>query len=303
LENPGKNNDKKPWTQHYVGRSISMHRLRVGHFTQTERLEIIGLPVLNKPFDEEPPTPILLYRQPDNVLNVTEWPYEIINGDYFHLIHEATVFKGDQLDQLFVASREGITWVYFNQNLKQWIIESIGEGELGMQEQTGYYGSGTVAVGRTGDDSLSYIAATEPFHGIAVAVYVKNMNNVSKKIQWKRYLLDFYENFDYEGGPLHHVICADFDKDGDDEFLIALRGPPPTQGVYYYKPIDVSRGVFAKWKVSDDSTARITVADFDYDGLLDFATIGYNVPRYFVAQNTTISIFYNRFVRIPNLLP
>ncbi|CAF1533437.1 unnamed protein product [Rotaria socialis] len=302
LENPGENIDKKLWTQHYIGRSISMHRVNVGHFTQTERWEIIGLPVLSKPFDELSPTPVLLFRQPDNVLNATEWPYEIIDQKYFHVIHEVTVFKGDQLDNILVASREGITWVYFNQKLKQWRIERIGDGEQGLREETGIYGSGAVAVGRTGKDSVSYIVATEPFHGNMVAVYVKTMNNVLKEIQWKRYVLDVYGHPEGEG-PLHHVICADFDKDGDDEFLIALRGPSPTQGVYYYKPIDLSRGVFSKWKVSDDSAARITFADFDYDGLLDFATISYNVPRYYEAENASINIFYNRFVRISDLLP
>jgi hypothetical protein len=298
LENPGQNIDKKPWTLHYVGRSPAMHRLKVGHFTQTERWEIVGLPVLSKPFDPISPIPVLLFRQPDNVLNATEWPYEIISQDYFHLLHEATLFKVDQLDNLLIASREGISWVYFNQNLKQWTIENIGEGEQGLEEQTGNYGSGAVAVGQTGNDSVSYIATAEPFHGNVIAVYVKNTINAVKQIEWKRYILDVYGHPNEQGeGPIHYVICADFDKDGDDEFLIALRGPSPTEGVYFYKPIDLSRGLFSKWKVSDDSAGRITVADFDNDGLLDFATISYNVPLYYVSENTSINIFYNRFVK------
>ncbi|CAF1077711.1 unnamed protein product [Rotaria sordida] len=296
LENPGQNNGTKLWTMHYVGKSPAMHRLKVGHFTQTDRWEIVGLPVNAKPFDAVTPIPVLLFREPDNVLNATEWTREIINQDYFHIIHEATTFKVDQLDNLLLASREGITWVYFNQNSKKWTMETIGEGELGLEEQTGIYGTGVVCIGRTGNDSLSYIAAGEPFHGNMIAVYVKNTDNVLNNIQWKRYVLDVYGYPNEQGeGPIHHIICADFDKDGDDEFLIALRGPSPTEGVYLYKPIDVSRGLFLKWKVSDISAARITVADFDYDGLLDFATIGYNVPRYYVAENTSIYIFYNRF--------
>jgi hypothetical protein len=31
------------------------------------------------------------------------------------------------------------------------------------------------------------------------------------------------------------------------------------QGIMYYKPIDLERGLFAKWKISEDSSARIAV--------------------------------------------
>ncbi|CAF1088477.1 unnamed protein product [Didymodactylos carnosus] len=37
LENPGQNIGTEPWEQHYVGRSPTVHRLKVGHFTQTKR--------------------------------------------------------------------------------------------------------------------------------------------------------------------------------------------------------------------------------------------------------------------------
>jgi hypothetical protein len=94
-------------------------------------------------------------------------------------------------------------------------------------------------------------------------------------------------------GPGHHVVCADFDNDGDDEFLVALRGPMPWQGVFLYKAIDVANGVFVKWRVSDDSAARIAVADFDGDGRLDFATIGYSVGGYYMADNPAIVLFRN----------
>lgn len=298
LENPGQNIDKKQWKQHYVGKSPSMHRLAVGHFTQTERWEIIGLPVISKPFDLFSPIPILLFRQPDNVLNTTEWPYEIINQEYFHIIHEVKVWKGDQLDNLLIASREGANWFYFNQTLKQWAINNIGEGEQGQKEQTGYYGSGSIDIGQIGNGSVSYIATGEPFHGNVIAVYVKNTTNASRLNQWDRYVLDIYGHPNEQGeSPNHQIICADFDKDGDDEFLVALRGPPPTQGVYFYKAIDISRGLFSKWKVSDDSTGRIAIADFDNDGFLDFATIGYAVSYYYITDNPAINMFYNRFVQ------
>jgi hypothetical protein len=292
LENPGQNPNKKPWKSHYVGKSTAMHRLKVGHFTQTKRWEIIGLPIVSKPYDLLSPVPVLLFRQPDDVLNATEWPCEIINEKFFHLIHDAKKYKMNSLDTLFIASREGINWLYFNEQLQKWIIKNFGEGEQGEKQQTGYYGSACIDIGKVGNDSLAYIATVEPFHGNVIAVYTK-----TKDSQWKRYVLDVYGYPNEHGeGPAHHVICADFDKDGNDEFLVALRGPSPNQGVYYYKPIDLSRGLFSKWKITDDSAARIAVADFNNDGILDLATIGYYVPGYYTASVPSINMYYNLFV-------
>ncbi|CAF3065865.1 unnamed protein product [Rotaria sp. Silwood2] len=295
LENPGKEIGTEQWKQHYVGRSPTMHRLKVGHFTQTKHWEIIGLPVVNGPFDVS--VPVLLFRQPDNVLTAKVWDYEIIDKDYFHLIHDAEMFKVHLLDQLLIASREGLTWLYFKEDSTEWIIEKIADGEQKDKQQTNYYGSGGVDIGKVQDDSFAYIAALEPFHGNVVSVYTKTTNNSLTQIQWQRHVLDVYGYPNQNGEATgHYVVCADFDKDGTDEFLVALRGPTPNEGVFYYKPVDLSRGLFTKWKVSDTSASRIAVADFDNDGFADFATIGYHVPGYYSAENPSVSVFYNRFV-------
>lgn len=44
----------------------------------------------------------------------------------------------------------------------------------------------------------------------------------------------------------HHVVTGDFDGDGYNEFLVALRGPMPWQGVFYYKAVDAANRVFVK---------------------------------------------------------
>ena len=296
LENPGKTMGTEPWKRHYVGRAATMHRLKVGHFTQSERWEIVGLPIVNGTFDV--PVPVLLFRQPNDIWNATAWDYEIIDRDYFHIIHEATLVRAGPLDRLIVASREGLNWLYYNVNSQLWEIQKIAEGTQEYRQQTNYYGSGGVDVGRIGTDSMAYIAALEPFHGHVVSVYTKSINRSTEEVQWQRNVLDVYGYPDENGeGPGHHVVCADFDKDGEEEFLVALRGPAPNEGVYYYKPIDPSRGWFAKWKVSNDSAARIAIADFDYDGFLDFATVGYYVPGYYVAEKPSISVFYNRLFK------
>lgn len=88
-------------------------------------------------------------------------------------------------------------------------------------------------------------------------------------------------------------MCRDFDGDGDDEFLMGLRGPEPWQGAYYYKAVDLATGLFLKWKVSNESIARIVARDFNSRGVEDYATISYSVQNYFVAPKAQITLHPN----------
>ena len=136
----------------------------------------------------------------------------------------------------------------------------------------------------------SFEHSIEPFHGNTIAFYTPTGDNQS----YERTKL-------YEFGPVdesvaHHVVTADFDGDGDDEFLLAKRGPRPWQGVFYYNPIlnENSKLEFEMTQLSDSSTARIAVADFDGDGRKDFATTGYYTEGYFLADNSQVLVFLNR---------
>jgi hypothetical protein len=187
-----------------------------------------------------------------------------------------------------------VTWLHYDQ-AGRWIFRHVGDGERTQFERTGFRGSGDLAVGRLGDDPVAYFAAVEPFHGNTVAVYVKDG---AAEDGYRRVLLDVFGDPNENGeGPGHQVVCADFDGDGDDEFLVALRGPWPWQGVMYYKAIDAARGQFARWRVADESVARIAVADFAGDGRLDFATIAYSVQNYYVAKDARITLHRNRTER------
>ncbi|WP_405505773.1 VCBS repeat-containing protein [Streptomyces cyaneofuscatus] len=292
LENNG-SPDKDPsrWKKHYVGRATGMHRLRAGHFTQTERLEIIGLPIVAKE-DVHAVLPVVMFTQPDDVRAADEWPMTVIDDSSFRMIHGAEKKKGlvpgSGLDTLLLASDEGVTWLHFDQTSGEWVSELVGTGELTQFERTGFKGSGDLDAGRLGDDAMAYVAALEPFHGNTVAVYTRDPGGE----RWQRTLLDVFGDPNENGeGPGHQIVCADFD--GDGEFLVALRGPWPWQGVMYYKALDAARGIWTKWRVSDDSVARIATADFNGDGRLDFATIAYSVQNYYVAKDAKIMLFRN----------
>ncbi|OTA17921.1 hypothetical protein Xvie_00599 [Xenorhabdus vietnamensis] len=303
IENPGPEfTESGRWERHYVGRTTGMHRLRAGFFTQTDRLEILGLPIVPHG-NIHSLLPVVLFTKPDDVKTADEWPMEVIDNTFFRLIHGAEkkrgLIPGSDRDSLLLASDEGVTWLYYDDQKAQWIKVLIGVGELTQFESTGFRGSGDLDVGQVGGDSFAYVAAVEPFHGNTVAVYVKDkLGSPVEVATWNRFILDVFGDPNENGeGPGHQVLCADFDGDGDDEFLVALRGPWPWQGVFYYKAIDLSRGIFTRWRVSNESVARIAVADFNQNGKLDFATIAYSVPNYFVAKQARIVVHLNQIKR------
>ncbi|MEQ8967442.1 MAG: VCBS repeat-containing protein [Azospirillaceae bacterium] len=299
IENPGNPAEtRERWTRHYIGRATGMHRLRVGHFTRTDRLQVMGLPIVAREHIHNV-LPVVLFTQPDDVHAAPEWPMETIDDSSFRMLHGAEIKKGlipgSDLDSMLLASDEGVTWLWFDEATGVWQQTRIGDGELTQFEQTGFRGSGDMDAGRIGDDGFAYVAAIEPFHGNTVAVYTKTEPGApADKATWTRTLLDIYGDPNENGeGPGHQILCADFDGDGDDEFLVALRGPWPWQGVMYYKAIDLAKGIFAKWRVTNESVARIASADFDGNGKLDFATIAYSVRNYYVAKDAKLMLYRN----------
>ena len=153
------------------------------------------------------------------------------------------------LNSVLLGTEEGVSWVHWQDGA--WRIDRLGTGEETEVGFTGFKGTGNLAIGRVGGDPYAYIATLEPFHGNVVAVYTKGPGGKGLKGPWRRTILDVFGDPNEAGeGAGHHVMTADFDGDGDDEFLMALRGPWPWQGVFYYKCIDVENAVFVKKRVS-----------------------------------------------------
>jgi hypothetical protein len=298
LRNPGSFNGKEDWSQHFVAELMATHRLRFGHFTQDQATELLALPVVGPQGGMEAvhaPIQVTLFRQPDDPAGAENWPGEVIDDQSFRIIHDVQIgkFDGSGRDSAILATEEGIGWLRFEDG--KWQTQFLGGGEQSQFAETGFKGTGNVALGCIGDDPYAYIPTIEPFHGNTLAVYTKQPNTPGLQGNWQRTILDVFGDPNEAGeGPGHHVLTADFDGDGDDEFLVALRGPWPWQGVFYYKCVDVESASFVKKRVSSASAARIALGDFDGDGRPDFATTGYYTPGYFLCDDPQVLVFLNR---------
>ncbi|KAH6887056.1 hypothetical protein B0T10DRAFT_539220 [Thelonectria olida] len=309
FENPGRDKlGSGPWKQRKIGRWPAMHRMKAGYFTQKSFLEIVAASVIHGAHDKTTPIPIIRFQAPENVLEATEWQRDVIDDSNFTVIHEITTkkFNGlDGLDSMIISSREGTTWLYHEDGT--WKRELIGIGEPKEARQSAssetpgsgdHWGTGCADVGKLGDDPFAYIATLDPLDGIAACVYTKTSRRM-KSAKWKRHVLDVYGTPNQRqkrgDGPGHFVVCGDFDGDGDDEFLVALFGPldrdsngnaipaqpgfNPNKGIMYYKVIDIEKGLFAKWRIADESSVHIAVGDFGGAGKLDVASIGYTITE------------------------
>ncbi|OCK81474.1 hypothetical protein K432DRAFT_295373 [Lepidopterella palustris CBS 459.81] len=325
LENPGREGlDKGHWKERYIGRWPAMHRIKAGFFTQKSFLEIIAASVVYGEHDKTTPIPIIRFQAPEKVLEATEWPHDIIDDRSFTVIHEITVKKlsgPNGLDSMIISSREGATWLYYEDNEWKRDLITIGEprapGQSKISESPGsgdHWGTGCADVGRIGDDPVAYIATLDPFHGTTACVYTKADRGLKEK-KWKRHILDVYgtpnQQMKTGDGPGHYIVCADFDGDGDDEFLLSLfgsldrdekgesippnTGPNPNKGIMYYKAIDLKNGVFAKWKIAEESSARIAIGGFSGTGRIDLVSMAYNVARYYEEPHPVVTIHTNEF--------
>ncbi|KAG8718990.1 hypothetical protein FRC08_003912 [Ceratobasidium sp. 394] len=311
LVNPG--DKKKPnWERRFIGKFPAMHRLKTGYFTQTEHVEIMALPIMIKSKDRESPAPVIIYtpmKYDDNKIP-SEWKETRPLEDAFRLIHDVQIIHSTTggLDQAVVAGREGISVMWKDEGSEQWKHENIGSGLPRSPKvfANPYWGSGSVATARVGDDSVGYIATCEAFHGNIVSVYVKPPGTgpgmTVPKEGWRRFVIDDFgplkEANNEFTGTIHNVVCADLDGSGVDSIIVACMGYPlksaANRGTYVYKPLDLQRGLFARSKISDASAGRIAVADFRCSGTWDVATISYSVPNYLESPDPAIRVLLNR---------
>lgn len=138
------------------------HRLKAGHFTRTDVTQVLAIPIISISNDLDSPSPIIIYTPEYSNGIPSKWNKDVPFPTQFHLIHEIKVLKNSHvngLDSFLVAGREGIVYFWYDVN-GEWNSNVVGYG-VERAEGNPYWGSGSVDVGRVGDDPIGFIAATE----------------------------------------------------------------------------------------------------------------------------------------------
>jgi len=243
---------RQEWSRTEIDRLPTSHRFRTARFRQ-------GPAVVNAPLADPKATtpdylghiPLVMYRPPD-------FKRELITDAEQGVMHGIFVkdVNGDGFDELFTASFLGIHQYTQKKDLT-WTRKQIGTGEPVKWPPFTGKGPGSSDVAW----SKQLTVAIEPWHGNIVAVYEKG----------RRRVLDTSLN---EG---HTVEIADFNGDGQEEFLIGDRGRLPSGpakgGVYLFHR---EKGDWVKTQVDGTAMAAAScvVLDLNADGRTDAACIG-----------------------------
>ena len=308
-----------PWELNPIAGWVATHRLGVGGSTADwpswRASPVVGAPPQPPDAAVHAPVRITLFEPADPAHPERAWTRTLIDDEHFRIVHGVYARRfpdtpHPELDSFVLAGKEGLTWLGLGSD-GAWVRRNIASGTAHHESSElhgAFRGCGNLAFGRVGGRDFARILTAEPFHGNVVALYTRPADGPMFDRPWDRTVIDeFKQPVQRAGDPadydavVHHVVAADFDGDGDDEFLIALRGPDP-KGVFYYK-FDPDGRVLVRKQVSDVSAARIAVADFDGDGRLDFATTAYQTEGYYLDGAPQVRVFYNEFGRLRDPAP
>lgn len=132
----------------------------------------MALPIMVKSGDRTTPAPVIIYQPTkwdDNDENKApsgwvEIKYHAVQ-DTFRLIHDVEIIHSTNggLDKALVAGREGVNLIWVDEGSGEMKHENIGKGipQSPKPLKNPYWGSGSVAAGRVGNDSVGYIASCE----------------------------------------------------------------------------------------------------------------------------------------------
>lgn len=195
---------------------------------------------------------MIAYQFPKNQKD--KWSMTVIDQS-MHLTHNFDIVEEKSLNKtdLFIAGKEGIK-----------TIPAFGNKVQAQKIQGAENNAGEVRIGNPGSKQ-PFIAAIEPMHGVAVAVYTGNENKT-------RVLLDDQLK---EG---HALATADLLGLGYDQVVAGWRVPNAANktGIRLYVPQDKSNAKWDSYWIDENgiATEDLQVLDMNGDGKPDIVAAG-----------------------------
>jgi hypothetical protein len=253
------------WTVHAIGRESWTHRMRWGDILGKGKPQLVVSP-LNKTTGSG--VRLLAFEIPAHP-KVDPWQATILDADLNAMHNHWMVdLDGDGKTDVVTASQEGVSLIRRTDDAT-FDRQRLGSGAPGPDEPQ-KRGAGEIKVGRL-KGGMPFIAAVEPMHGNAIAVYTRPASGESL---WNRQVLDDT----LKRG--HAVWVADIDRDGSDELVIGhsdkgtgeIAGP----GVFIYDADDESGSKWTKHVVDNGgiATEDLIVDDLNGDGWPDIVAGG-----------------------------
>ncbi|KZO94848.1 hypothetical protein CALVIDRAFT_565255 [Calocera viscosa TUFC12733] len=230
--NPGTSKSRETqWMHREIGRNAGNFCVAAGHFTDPFKLQVMSFPFSSKNTKINPsladiPVPVVIFTCPDNPKTAQSWPSAVANEGSFYAIKDVKVIPSSTyggLDKLLIGSHEGISLMWYDG--ESWVVECVAP--LLRPESKSPEGILAFAYGKAGKDPIAYIVAAEG-PDFCLTVHVKDTqtpaDGLITRSPWKKLVLDHFDRLEVgrQIGSFHDVICADFDGDGVDEFIVTI---------------------------------------------------------------------------------
>ncbi|MGH7618097.1 MAG: FG-GAP-like repeat-containing protein, partial [Gemmatimonadaceae bacterium] len=205
----------QPWTGREIDRVPSSHRLR-WYVAPSGQRWLLNAPLAAstaQPPNYDGSTPIFAYRAPD-------WKREALPSDERGVVHAIEPVRAPFCNSCVLSA--GFAGIHsYEWARDSWFHAAIVAGDPAPAPKGG---SSDVAVGRlrrgASGDSV-FLAAIEPWHGNALAVYRRAAMGAFPRQVIDTTIVDG-----------HTLVVADFDGDGVDEIVVGQRGG--THSVWRY---------------------------------------------------------------------
>ncbi|MFO0948190.1 MAG: VCBS repeat-containing protein [Planctomycetota bacterium] len=258
-------NGNAAWRVFPIDEEPTVHRMQWADLDGDGQRQLIVVPLMGRnsqaPDWNAAGVRILSFSIPEKPTK-NRWRKEVLNQE-LHVIHgfEVTDFNGDRVDDLLLASFEGVHALSMSKN--GYRLEHIGSGN---QQSSPNRGASEVKLGCLAG-KRRYVATIEPWHGNQVVVYHPG----EKGKLWQRTVLD--ESLKWG----HAVWCANLDGDEDQELVIGVRDNLDGKNLSGVRIYDWrGEGEWRRQLLQPGQVAveDLAVADLNRDGKDDIVAVG-----------------------------